>query len=301
MAPKTTNIAILFADVSGSTRLFETLGDSTARVKIADVLDKLTRVTKEHQGSVIKTIGDEIMSTFPTAEEAAAAACEMHEAMDEDVTEGSIASSTPISIRVGFHFGPALMEGGDVFGDAVNVAARMAAQAKGGQIITTKSTLDMLTPITRASSRFVDRAPIKGKKDEIEIYEIIWQEEDVTRMATGLLQDAPKHEAKLKLNYSGKEIEMNKQRSIVMMGRSNSCDLPINEKLASRQHVRIELRRDKFFIVDQSTNGTHVSIDNEEPAFLRREEMPLTGNGRISLGKGFDENPTEVVTFTHVE
>lgn len=300
MAPKTTNIAILFADVSGSTRLFETLGDSTARVKIADVLDKLTRVTKEHHGTVIKTIGDEIMSTFPTAEDGAAAACDMHEAMDEDVTEGSIAS-TPISIRVGFHFGPALMEGGDVFGDAVNVAARMAAQAKGGQIITTKSTLDLLSPITRASSRFVDRAPIKGKKEEIEIYEIIWQEEDVTRMATGLLQEAPKPEARLKLKYSGKELEMNKQRSIVMMGRSNSCDLPINEKLASRQHVRIELRRDKFFIVDQSTNGTHVSIDNEEPAFLRREEMPLTGNGRISLGKGFDENPTEVVTFTHVD
>jgi class 3 adenylate cyclase len=299
MAPKTTNIAILFADVSGSTRLFETLGDSTARVKIADVLGKLTRVTKEHQGTVIKTIGDEIMSTFPSAEDAAAAACEMHEAMDEDVTEGSIAS-TPISIRVGFHFGPSLMEGGDVFGDAVNVAARMAAQAKGGQIITTKSTLDMLSAITRASSRFVDRAPIKGKKEEIEIYEIIWQEEDVTRMATGLLQGVPKPEARLKLKYSGKEIEINKQRSIVMMGRSNSCDLPINEKLASRQHVRIELRRDKFFIVDQSTNGTHVSIDNEEPAFLRREEMPLTGNGRISLGKGFDENPTEVVTFTHV-
>jgi len=299
MAPKTTNIAILFADVSGSTRLFETLGDSTARVKIADVLDKLTRVTKEHQGTVIKTIGDEIMSTFPSAEEAAAAACEMHEAMDEDVTEGST-KITPISIRVGFHFGPALMEGGDVFGDAVNVAARMAAQAKGGQIITTKSTLDMLSPITRASSRFVDRAPIKGKKEEIEIYEIIWQEEDVTRMATGLLQEAPKPEARLKLKYGGKEIEMNKQRSIVMMGRSNACDLPINEKLASRQHVRIELRRDKFFIVDQSTNGTHVSIDNEESAFLRREEMPLTGNGRISLGKGFDENPSEVVTFTHV-
>jgi len=299
MAPKTTNLAILFADVSGSTRLFETLGDSTARVKIADVLDKLTRVTKEHNGSVIKTIGDEIMSTFPTAEDAAAAACDMHEAMDEDVTEGSIGMNTPISIRVGFHFGPALIEGGDVFGDAVNVAARMAAQAKGGQIITTKSSLDMLAPITRASSRFVDRAPIKGKKDEIEIYEIIWQEEDVTRMATGLLQEAPKHEARLKLSYSGQEIEMNKQRSIVMMGRSNTCDLPINEKLASRQHVRIELRRDKFFIVDQSTNGTHVSIENEEPAFLRREEMPLTGNGRISLGKGFDENPTEVVTFTH--
>jgi len=262
-------------------------------------METLTAVTKDNKGTVIKTIGDEIMSTFPTADDAAAASAEMHEALIEDVTEGSMSTTTVISIRVGFHFGPALMEAGDVFGDAVNVAARMAAQAKGGQIITTQSTLDLLAPVLRASSRFVDRAPIKGKQEEIEIYELIWQEEDVTRMATGLLQDAPKVESRLKVNYHDQEIEINKSRSSVVMGRSNTCDLPINEKLASRQHVRIELRRDKFFIIDQSTNGTHVSIDNEEPAFLRREEMPINGNGRLSLGKGFDESPTEVVSFTH--
>ena len=152
----------------------------------------------------------------------------------------------------------------------------------------------------RASARFVDRAPIKGKKEEIEIYEIIWQEEDVTRMATGLLQEEHKPEVKLKINYADQEIILNKQKSSLVMGRSQTCDLPINEKLASRQHVRIELRRDKFFIIDQSTNGTHVAVENETPAFLRREEMPLNGNGRISLGRAFDENPTEVVTFTHV-
>ncbi len=84
------------------------------------------------------------------------------------------------------------------------------------------------------------------------------------------------------------------------MGRSKECDLPINEKLASRQHVRIELRRDKFFIIDQSTNGTHVKIDNGEEAFLRREEMPLSGSGQISLGKGFNEQPSEVINFIHV-
>ena len=83
------------------------------------------------------------------------------------------------------------------------------------------------------------------------------------------------------------------------MGRSNTCDLPINEKLASRQHVRIELRREKFFIIDQSTNGTHVLIENAEEEFLRREEMPLQGAGKISLGKSFSEGPSEVVQFSH--
>jgi class 3 adenylate cyclase len=300
MAPKTANLAILFADVSGSTRLFETLGDATARIKVAECLDTLTEVTKEHNGTVIKTIGDEIMCTFPSADDAASAACDMHEALLEDITEGTGGESIQLSIRVGMHFGPAILEGGDVFGDAVNVAARMAAQSKGGQIITTLTTVEKLSPMLRASTRFVDRAPIKGKKEDIEIYEIIWQEEDVTRMATGLLSEEQRPQVRLRVRYNDTTIELNKERSSLMMGRSQTCDLPINEKLASRQHVRIELRRDKFFIVDQSTNGTHVLIEGSDEAFLRREEMPLHGSGRISLGKGFSENPSEVVTFTHV-
>lgn len=298
MAPKTTNLAILFADVSGSTRLFETLGDATARVKVSECLDTLTEVTKNHSGTVIKTIGDEIMCTFPTADAAANAAMEMHEELEEDITEG-VSDSIKLQIRVGFHFGPAIMEGGDVFGDAVNVAARMAAQAKGGQIITTQSSVDLLAPMLRAATRFVDRAPIKGKQEEIEIYEIIWQEEDVTRMATGLMSEDMKPEVKLRVSYNGQDIVMDKQRSDLMMGRSNACDLPVNEKMASRQHVRIELRRDKFFIIDQSTNGTHVLIENADEEFLRREEMPLQGRGQISLGKAFNESPTEIVTFAH--
>ena len=73
----------------------------------------------------------------------------------------------------------------------------------------------------------------------------------------------------------------------------------MDEELASRYHVRIELRRDKFFIIDQSTNGTHVRINGGADTFLRREEMPLVGDGQISLGRSFDEQPTEVVSFSH--
>ena len=181
MSPKTKNIGIMFADVVGSTQLFELLGDDIARATIAETLELLTSVTNGHGGTVIKTIGDEVMCTFPGAEDSANAATEMHETLEDanDMRE----EGPKIKIRIGMHFGPALLEGGDVFGDAVNVAARMAAQAKGGQIITTKTTIDLLDPITQATSRFVDRAPIKGKKEDIEIYEIIWQESDVTTMA----------------------------------------------------------------------------------------------------------------------
>jgi class 3 adenylate cyclase len=296
MAPKTKNIGIMFADVVGSTQLFEVLGDDMARATIAETLELLTNVTNGHSGTVIKTIGDEVMCTFPEADDSANAATEMHETLEDanDMRE----EGPKIKIRIGMHFGPALLEGGDVFGDAVNVAARMAAQAKGGQIITTKTTIDLLDPVTQASSRFVDRAPIKGKKEDIEIYEIIWQESDVTTMATGVGTSAKqREEVSLEVSYKKTSVTLNQDKSVLMMGRSKACDLPINEQLASRQHVKIELRRDKFFVIDQSTNGTHIKVDGTDESFLRREEMHITANGQISLGKSFADNPTEVVSF----
>jgi len=296
MAPNTMNLAILFADISGSTRLYEILGDAAARTKVADCLETLTEVITRHNGTVIKTIGDELMCTFPTAEEAASAACEMHEMLDDDITEQTSAGPISLSIRVGMHFGPAILEAGDVFGDVVNVAARMAAMSKGNQIITTQRAVDEMSPIMRASTRFIDRAPVKGKKETMDIFEILWQQEDVTRMSTGVITQPSAEPAHMRLTYHGDSIVLDADTTQVVMGRSKSADLTVNETLASRQHVRIEHRRGKFFIIDQSTNGTYVRHENDE-SFLRREEMPLSGNGMISLGRSFSENPQEVVYF----
>ena len=295
MAPKTKNLGIMFADVAGSTQLYEVLGDEKANATIEETLELLTNVTNAHSGTVIKTIGDEVLCTFPEPDDCANAATEMQETLEDanDMRE----EGPEIKVRIGMHYGPALLEKADVFGDAVNVAARMAAQAKGGQIITTKTTIDLLDPITQASSRFVDRAPIKGKKEEIEIYEIIWQDSDVTTMATDV-GSSEREEVSLEVNYQSTSIVLNQEKSQLMMGRSKACDLPINEQLASRQHVRIELRRDKFFVIDQSTNGTHIQLEGAGESFLRREEMHLNANGKISLGKSFADSPSEIVAFT---
>ncbi len=296
MAPKTTNLAILFADISGSTKLYEALGDTTAQSLITETLDTIASVVGRFNGTVIKTIGDEIMCTFDNAADAATAACEMHEIL-EDETD---ANGDSITIRIGMHFGSALSESGDVFGDAVNIAARMTAQAKARQIMTTKGTIDLLPPVMQAGTRFVDHAPIKGKQGGVEIYEIIWQQDDVTRMATDMLPaDKNPLQVKLHLNYNGQVIVLDHGRSSIVLGRSQGCDLSVSEKLASRQHVRIELRREKFIIIDQSTNGTYVRINDNGDSFLRREEMSLSGTGCISLGRAFNEDPTEVVHFSH--
>lgn len=295
MAPKTTNLTIMFADISGSTRLYEVLGEGVARAKVAICLEMLTDVTERHRGTVIKTIGDEIMCTYPTAERAVTAACEMHELLEDELTVKTGQGPVSLALRIGLHHGPTILDAGDVFGDAVNVAARMTSMSKGGQIITTQGTVEELPPVLKASTRFIDRAPVKGKKETMDIFEVLWQQDDVTRMSTGVIPE-PEQRARLELRYHDQSLTMGDERPQVVLGRSKGADIPVAEALASRQHVRIEFRRGKFFIVDQSTNGTYV-LSGESESFLRREEMPLSGSGKISLGRSFAENPQEVVHF----
>lgn len=298
MSSKLSDLAILFADIAGSTRLFDVLGDEAARSKISTCLDMLSEVVATNDGTVIKTIGDEIMCTFPTAEDAATAACEMHEALENDRTEMTAAGPVSLRIRVGVHFGPTILEHGDVFGDAVNVAARMVALAKARQIITTKGTVDQLSSVMQASARLIDRAPVKGK-DVMDIWELVWEQDDVTRISTDVINRA-ELDAHMVVSYHDTNLKLGRDRPQLVLGRSKTADVTVNESLASRQHVRIEFRRGKFFITDISTNGTYLKPAEADEMFLRREELQLSGSGMISLGRSFNEDPQEVVHFQSV-
>jgi adenylate cyclase len=294
MARKAATLSIVFADISGSTRLYESLGDAVARELIAQCLGVMTEYIENHGGRVIKTIGDEVMCTFPTADQAVEASVGMQEGVSEDLPELNPNTPPTMAIRIGLHHGPAILEGGDVFGDAVNVAARMAGLAKGGQIITTQDTAELLHSALRSSTRHLDRIPVKGKSEDIDIFEVIWQSEDVTRMATGVLksQDRP---GQLVLNYGGRETRLDQDMPPIILGRGKKADMIINDSMASREHARIECRRGKFILTDMSTNGTYV-LTPDGPSYLRREDIVLTGEGKITLGRDLSE-ATEVVNF----
>jgi len=122
MTTASSDLAVLFADVSGSTRLYETLGDERALATVGQCLALVREACDGHSGRVIKTIGDEVMAVFALADQAAQAAA----AMQARVSTEPFAVGQRIAIRVGFHFGPALETDSDVFGDSVNVAARLA-------------------------------------------------------------------------------------------------------------------------------------------------------------------------------
>jgi len=295
MAKETASRAIVFADISGSTRLYETLGDAIARELVSQCLDVMTEQVNRHNGAVIKTIGDEIMATFATADQAVEACMSMQEAVAEDLPQRNKNTPPNFTIRIGMHFGPCILEGGDVFGDAVNVAARMAGIAKGGQIITTQDTAAALSPAVRSSTRHLDRIPIKGKSEDVDIFEVIWQVDDVTRMATGLLHQGLNRVANLRLQYHTEVMDLDQDMNVVILGRGQKADMVINDSMASREHARIECRRGKFILTDMSTNGTYVETQ-EGPSYLRREDIVLTGRGKIALGRDLGE-ATEYVVF----
>ena len=133
----TAQLAVLFADVVGSTRLYETFGDDQAKRMIDECLDLLRGVIQQYGGRVIKTIGDEVMCVLPSADSGCLAATDMH----HKIMALPMVAKVKRSIRIGFHFGPVIEENNDVFGDTVNLAARMAGLAKGMQIITTGATV----------------------------------------------------------------------------------------------------------------------------------------------------------------
>jgi class 3 adenylate cyclase len=292
MTEPTRNLAILFADVAGSTRIYETLGDTEALALIGRCLAVVKGACEGHGGRIVKTIGDEVMAAFPHADQAAEAAAEMQARI------GLVDHSDPrvrIAIRVGFNFGPAIEVENDVFGDSVNVAARMVALAKAEQVILSAETRDSLALTLKQRVRQFDSLTVKGKHDDIGICELLWQdsEAELTAMSTRP-RALPAH---IRLRHGSTELELDEERPSCAIGRDPQNDLVIADRLASRMHARIERRRDKFVLVDQSSNGTYVTIEGEPEVHLRREELILRGKGRISFGHTHGDGLGERIEF----
>jgi class 3 adenylate cyclase len=286
-------LAVLFADVSGSTSLYERLGDRAALDAIESAIGVLRAATGEQDGRVVKTLGDEIMAVFASADAAARSAV----CMQNRIAALPAFGGTRLGVRIGLHSGPVLEEGGDVFGDAVNTAARMAELAKSGQIVTTAATVDALPAPLRAATRDLDRLAVKGKQDAMRVYELIWRDdEDLTvlgtRGAVPLLSGRV-----LRLQHAGRTLLMGAELSTVLIGRDAGNHIVIRHRSASRLHGRIECRRDKYYYVDLSTNGTYVAVAADEEMLLRREQIMLRGRGRLAYGHSGADPRAELVLF----
>jgi len=280
---KDLEVAIVFADVVGSTQLYEKFGDTKASETVALCLDVMKDATYQFNGTVIKTIGDEVMSTFPTVDDAMNAAVMMQSRITSETRrDGSI----PVSIRIGCHYGPVVQEQNDIFGAAVHTANRMTSQAKARQIVISGFTVEQMSPDLRRQTRQIDVATVRGKLDEVALYELVWQPDEATSMLPTIeWENKAKKASKLLLNFRDKTIEVSDRRKSVNIGRADDNDLVIKGNLISRIHAKIEMRRGKFVLVDQSTNGTFLQDLQGHETFVRRDMTELDREGTLGLGR----------------
>ncbi|MEW5735570.1 MAG: adenylate/guanylate cyclase domain-containing protein [Thermodesulfobacteriota bacterium] len=295
MAEQEIPLTILFADIAKSTHLYEILGDVAAQKIIGVVLANLSQVAERHRGKIVKTIGDAVMCTFTSVNDAVEAAWDMQ------VTIGRLGfleypQISSLNIYVGLHSGLVVEREGDVFGDAVNVAARMAEIAKPRQILTTEKTVSELAPELAVMARCADTTTLKGKTGEVKIFEVVWEQQDQTVMVDGLL-DSHVFRLRLELRLGNDIIEVDQNRPIVTLGRQSHNDLVVDDSRVSRSHARVEYRRGKFVLVDQSSNGTFVLPTGGKTTRLRRDEAPLLGHGLIGLGKPPDPDSPDSIHF----
>lgn len=285
---------ILFVDVCGSTKLYETLGNTRAQSIIAKTLTLLSQAAARHKGTVVKNIGDEVMCTFSMPHNAVDACLDMQRELRQAIERGDIDVPT-LAIRTGFHCGPVIADGSDVFGDAVNVAARVASHAKPSQILVSKQTVLRLPRDMQSQVRFIGNAHLKGKRDSLELFEVIWEEENLTRMQQVEMTNVGA--MRLTATFGPRSMEVSEQRPSIAMGRGEESDIVVLDPLVSRLHARIEMRRGRFVLIDQSLNGTFVDMPGRKEFALRRDEFPLSGSGLLALGKSTTVNRDHCIEF----
>ncbi len=296
---KDLEVAILFADVVGSTQLYDEFGDSKASETVALCLEVMKDATHQFNGTVIKTIGDEIMATFPTVDEAMKAAITMQSRISSDnKQEGRI----PVSIRVGCHFGPVVQEQNDIFGAAVHTANRMTSQAKSRQIVISGDTVERMSAELSKQTRQIDVATVRGRIDEVALYELLWNPEEATSMLPTIeWESRDRKVSRLQLSFRDQCIEVNDQRKSVNIGRAEDNDLVIKGNLISRIHAKVEMRRGKFVLIDQSTNGTFLQSLRGDETFVRRDSTELIGEGTIGLGRAEPPGSSLSIYFKALE
>ena len=293
---QTYSTTVVFADVSGSSRLYKEVGNDEANRRITDIVNRLIGAVRENRGVVIKTIGDEVMCHFVDANHACVAAMAFQRIGEET-----------LPIRVGMAWGNVIEKDADLFGQAVNDAAAVAKIARGRQIIVTDEFKTRLSAEHAKKLSVFDEVKLKGGESTSTIYRIDWESPTAAAGAskqTVIMASITSIQTQLIISFrredgSGDTITLTPTQNVPLhIGRDeSSCKLVTSSSLASRDHCHIDYQYGKFVLVDHSTNGTYVKNATGPEVYLRRQETPLLGSGEIGLGEQINHASQFVIKF----
>jgi hypothetical protein len=270
---------VLFADISGSTLLYAMRGDEEAFRLSSMCLNLVQEELEACGGRIVKRLGDALMAVFAAGEAAVQAAAGLQRRMAD---AQCVLHDEGVHVRVGIAWGSAVFDDGDVYGDVVNVAARLVSLAGADEILLSAAAHDCLPQRMQGSSRLIDRVAIRGRPDRVLIYEYLWQKEDLT---ASVLKRRPEPSWTLEVHFAGQPLFVGAARARLTIGRTAESDITIDLDVVSRWHAEIVMRGDKFVLVDSSTNGTYVRVDNGPVLRICRDEITLAGNGAIMPGR----------------
>jgi adenylate cyclase len=270
--------AVLLADVVGSTPLYERIGDKAALQQVSDCLDAMREIVARRGGDFIHSKGDDMLSLFERPEAALTAVCQII----SQLTKGSL------SVRIGLHFGAVIRTRGEVFGDVVNVTARLSTTANPGEVLISQSFFEALPARSRNTLRLLDKMAFKGKQELFDVY-TLWSDDGAlsTQIVGGATiinrRSAPPRHINLVIRY-GDQLRSCRQNEFVTIGRAPECDIVIQRPWVSRHHATFTISNGRARLAERSSSGTFVSTGPDHEVFVRREDVLLFGSGVISPG-----------------
>ena len=290
---------VVFADVVGSTGLYERLGDVAASHFVSQVTMLMSQVFEQQRGRIVKLLGDGILVLFQTESEALTASMAVQRTLRERHMRPT-PTANPVQVQLGIDSGDVVEIDGDCFGDTVNSAARLADLAGADQILTTQSVYGAVAPAQRAQLHSIGPMQLRGKAQLTQIYRVEWlqgREEEVTMMVTPL--NPTQKLTILALKGAGRTVKLLPGNARITLGRSPDAAIMFNDRGVSRAHATVEYRGGHFVITDTSSFGTWVYLGGQPDAMvLRRNECFLIGSGQIVLGCDRDEPEAPLIEFS---
>lgn len=287
--PQIADRTILFADLRGSTALFESLGNAEATTVVTRCVSALGQPVTRHGGRVVKTLGDGLMAIFESPVSALQAALQMHEVLagigSRGIAKAAAAAVRNLRMQVAVARGEVVELSGDCFGDAVNVAARLLDHAGDNETLVTAQVLDGLSHAQRSMFRSLDQVALRGRVEPVQIYGLGGRRSGGDSAATQFGDVLPSTEPDgIRLTWLDLNRVFASQQMPVVLGRSPQATYCVDDSRVSRSHARLDWHGGSFQLSDLSYNGTYVRFADGEIVSLRRGSCTLHGRGTIGLG-----------------
>jgi class 3 adenylate cyclase len=297
-------VTVVFADLTGSTGVFEALGNAKATQAITRLTDWMGKVCTSRQGHVVKNLGDGVLMVFAQNTDAVDAVTEMQRAHTERIKTWP--DKLKMHLQVGLARGEVIEQAGDYFGDAVNVASRLSDLSGPDQILSTDTVVNCLPSDTVVRFRSLGAMDIRGRNEACMVYRVEWQNEVLSEFFTVPAGLTPNPFSKavpqivaIALSWLDVAATFTSEQLPIHIGRVDEAQFVVNDPRVSRLHAKIIWRAGKFYLEDVSSYGTWVRFAvSDAIVALRRQKCVLLLGGEIALGAPFEDFTVPTVSFT---